>query len=166
MVTGIYPNTIDLSVINAFNFENISLIEAQQLIIQRAKDIQGNLIVNTSWGFRCTNFLSCRSAEEINNEALYWLSLVRIANLENRMLHLTAAGNITEELADSFHAQRASSFAAARLLHEITDYQGIIVPNLTNTLVVESATGSLGETLCQSRISFVDGNIAGIGTDI
>jgi len=172
LVTGIYPNTVKLKVINFWDFTSH---ETKFKIIQAVSKSSTNVILNTSYGDSDDECVSsiCRSDAELNKEALWWIDLVRYPlHLENRFIHLTSAGNIDHPISGTNkNAVKESAFARAKLNQSLTNNLGETVPNLTNTLVVENAVGSspsrgVPEENCQSNGSFVGGDIAGIGTDV
>ena len=173
--TGIFPGTILLDVIDLKNpFIKNDSLTATNALIYSLRASSGKIIVNTSVGYRCGNYNGhCKDLALARKEAASWIEKVRTFNLEQKVLHLTAAGNrVTKPGLDIMDAETASFWNAARLLSGLTDAVGNPVTNLNNTLVVENAMNTPADEYnpvkpqCQWWESFRGGNIAGIGTNV
>jgi len=127
------------------------------------------VVINTSLGFDCRTAVAAAATCNVNNarlEAVKWVSMVRAANFEGSFIHLTAAGNAV--VAGDVDARTGSPFAAAALL-PLTDALGNVVPNLTNTLVVENVVGRAVppyDPQCLNNTSKIGGHVSAVGTDV
>ena len=176
-VTGIYPGTIPLRVADV----KLGLAGAtlDDRILELVESAPGDVVVNTSLGSRCETparvAASCTPAAAAGL-ALRWIERVRGsdpadpgANLENDFVHATSAGNV-EASVGPIGASVNSKWAAAALLSPLVDpVSGLTVPNLSNTLVVESFTATATEPFragCSSPTAETGGTIAAIGSPV
>ncbi len=112
--------------------------------------IPGHVVINTSRGESGT----------LESEATEWIDAVRSHSLEDRVFHVTAAGN---DGTTGGQAVEASPFAAAALNPNLADH-----PPLTNTLVAENVEEADGATAldCLSATSNEGGSVAAPGHQI
>ncbi len=154
----------------------LASLEFQILARVRALVTSGNsrIVLNTSLQFDCSNAqtaaANCTPQNAAKNAKL-WIEKVRRAGLEDRFVHVTAAGNIVFPGAsgDAVKAEYASSFAAAALLEGLTDDHGAPIPPLSNVLVVESvinAPWSPHEPVCLDSTSKRGGTVSAVGHDV
>jgi subtilisin family serine protease len=131
-------------------------------MIAELRNLPGNVVVNTSLGSPCAaSATGCSLADGIVGSQ-HWIEKVRAAGLEDRVLHVSAAGNIRPHLPTHTDARLNSSVNAAALLPMAVD-------NLRNTLVVENAIASptdVARPLCLRNSSKRGGQIAAVGSDI
>lgn len=176
--TGLYPavspDTLKLRVIDFANgltpeqtdFKLIELIKA---------NLGRNIVVNTSYGFKCRNQAQVDSScnlEHAEKEALKWIEKVRDAGVEDKFIHITPAGNIW--IATDTEAKVASRYAAAKLLSGLEDcWLGTFfctpIENIANVLVVENQRHSVNapySPICLNSDSKYGGNISAIGTNV
>jgi hypothetical protein len=190
LATGIYPGTAQVVAIDMHAPASLRSIRTQpgaewamigELITNEVLAQPANVVVNTSIGFDCSTKSKARancSDANARQEALTWIEKVRGRGLENRFVHITAAGN-TEWRGDAewpadTDARFDSPFAAARLIGDLTQPDGTPVPALDKTLVVENliAAGTPPRPVCLNgdlagrNASKVHGDIAAIGTDV
>jgi hypothetical protein len=161
VATGMFPATVPARVIDRRELDSLT---ANNLAIQALKTAPGNAILNTSIGYVCGV-----PDTDVRNSAVSWIEKVRGTGLEDRTLHLTAAGNIRSDCPEVVDAETAMSYAAAALLQGLEDATGAPVPNLTNVLAVENAVNGLGPDhgpICLNATAKYGGHLAGIGTDV
>lgn len=103
--------------------------------------------------------------EDIREHSIYWIKSVREKDLEDRALMVTIAGNVIDSDPLTVVTNATSAYAYASLATDFVDDDGVPVPPLTNTLVVENASQLPNEQAgCVSPGSLqFDGAIAGIG---
>ncbi len=172
--TGIYPGTINLQVVdhpddgspNRFIFAEIM----NKLLITLTRT-PGKLVVNTSIGYVCDGTGgNCIDIAEAREVASLWIEYSQMFGLEDRVLHVTSAGNM--EITGIRDASTNSPFASAALLGGLTNGFGQPLGNLTNTVVVENALNDTVvdtqpvSTKCLYKDSFVGGMVSGIGTNV
>lgn len=183
-VTGMNP---DQTVLKVFDIqlppgtEPSSLEEEIEIVLDMVKPYAGKVVLNTSLGWYCLEPKDgfCNDPEWLIPQAVTWTEKVRAAGIEDRLLHLTGAGN--RKTPPDYALRDAETFwyptAAALLPLQKQNEDGTTedVPNLTNTLAVENAAWqkkhlSTGQShitpYCLSENSFVGGQIAGIGTQV
>ena len=178
-VTGIFPGTlrvraVDLSGVwrRSFSWPRMMNITIMRIKSIRRSDSHANIIVNTSLG----------DTEFLPETARSWMTRVRGysklldvgAGLENHFIHFTAAGNKPPGQDTPIWAIEDSPFAYAALGHMTIN--GIDVPNLTNTLVVENRVNTFhhnSDTLrqrplpgCASKYSCMGGNLSAMGINV
>ncbi len=168
MATGIYPAAVNLRVVDTG--KNNSMAYYENKIIAMAKTLPGNIILNTALGYHCQGVnQTCMPAADAKLWATVWAAKIRTAGLEDRLLHLTAAGNIADNLPAVRDAATASTFAAAHLLTNLQDADGAPVADLDNTVVVENdiaAADPPDHVKCLNETSFTGGDLGGVGTDV
>ncbi len=133
-------------------------------ILQRVGAIAGDVVVSTSVADGCAP-AGC-TVEEIHRDALQWIRRVRESGLEDRFLHVSAAGNIYSNLPNDISAWRGAAVNAAALIPLPGGVQ-----NLTNTIVVENTTASDPADgpiapVCLTATSKRGGHISAVGNDI
>jgi hypothetical protein len=133
-------------------------------LILLAQGMSGNVVINTSVEDGCAR-TRCTDIE-IDRDARQWVRRVRLGGLENRLLHVSAAGNIYANLQSDTNAAMGAAVNAAALKPLTAG-----VPNLTNTLVVENTTASDPADgpvtpVCLTATSKRGGQISAVGNDI
>ena len=133
-------------------------------ILQLVGSLAGDVVVSTSVADGCAP-AGC-TVEEIHREALQWIQRVRGSGLEDRFLHVSAAGNIYTGLPTDISAWRGAAVNAAALIPLPGG-----VANLTNTIVVENTTASDPADgpivpICLTATSKRGGHISAVGNDI
>ncbi|MFN8542793.1 MAG: S8 family serine peptidase [Candidatus Binatia bacterium] len=154
--TGMVPGRTRARVIDMRDPATDFLTEMNRTV-QRLKDGTPHGVLNTSLGGNCGTPLA-----DLEGQATHWIDKVRGAGLEDRVLHVAAAGNIMTGCPGEVAAQSDGRFQAAALLP-------LSVPNLTNMLVIENATNTPGPEFapsCRDASSKFPGHLAGIGTDV
>lgn len=180
--TGMYPGSgTDVLTLSAVDVQwGYSGFDMRQKLMERLEPLRTfhrvGVILNTSMGSTCVSGdKSC-----IEPIALAWLEQVRgptlwptgqsgLESLENRFLHVTAAGNVSAP--GDTDAVLESGWTAARLLSPLNVPEtGNSLANLTNTLVIESRDRSpvlLGGTPgCLRATSKFPGDLAAVGEDV
>ena len=168
-ITGIYPSTIDLSVIDKMRVTDIPT--EMKEIIERLRIIPGKVVVNTSIGYQCDGSGgNCIDLSDARNLARIWIEEVRKFGIEDRALFVTAGGNVEDPPGFDIRDAATSYYTSSGgLLGGLTDASGNPIYNLSNTLVVENGLAwdivddGLTGPLCLSEWSFEGGNIMGIG---
>jgi hypothetical protein len=171
--TGIYPGTIGLGVVDhSDSGDNLIVFpEIMNKLLTLLISTPGEIIVNTSTGYVCDegiNGVDCIDISEARAIASLWVEDVRLYGLENRVLHVTSAGNI--EKTGVRYARTNSPWASAALLEGLTSTSGHPLANLKNTVVVENAVNRTVtdtepvKTKCLYQDSFIGGHVSGIGT--
>ena len=132
--TGMWPGPpLPLRVIDLRN--SLAGSALQDRIVQVIGAMPGDVVLNTSFADGCAP-TGC-TASGIERDARQWIARVRLSGLEDRFLHVSAAGNIYPNLQSDTDATLGSTFnAAAR-----RPLPGG-VSNLRNTIVVENTTSS------------------------
>lgn len=170
LVTGIYPGTVPLRVVEV---QATVRTENQMLLRVIAQQATSPLpvIVNTSVGFSCDNQAraeaNCLNPDHYLAEARAWIEKVRGAgggNLESRFLHVTAAGNA--DWPPDTDARHDSEYLAASL----SSASELGVAPLSNVVAVENrtrvTTQHLARVGCLSSTSKRGGNISAIGDHV
>jgi hypothetical protein len=161
-VTGTWPGG-DL-MLSAVDVEKqIANSTTEDRMIQAVQALSGDVVLSTSLQNSCYSVGCVRS--EVKQDALQWIQRVRGAGVENRLLHVTAGGNVFPGVSDA-DAVYGSTWNAAAL----APLPGGVA-NLTNTVVVENTTSSDPangpvEPLCLTASSKVGGHISAVGNDI
>ena len=161
-VTGMWPGPdVPLRVVDLRL--NLGSSTLQDRLLQTIGALSGDVVVNTSLASPCA-LVGCMTAD-VEGGALKWIQRVRESELEDRFLHVSAAGNIYPNLQTDTAAARGSAVNAAALW----PLPG--VANLTNTIVVENTTasdpaGGPLKPLCLTSTSKRGGHISAIGNDI
>jgi len=160
--TGMVPDTLQVRVVDSLDSSLGGSAAEEDRILRILRAGPGPRILNTSRGFSKT----CgRSATKLNKWAVTWTKAVRMAGLEDRVLHLTSAGNINSSCPTLHDPLRSSEWIVASM-GAMTDASGAPVPNLTNILVVENSANTAAEPYepsCLSKDSYYPGQIGGIG---
>ena len=143
---------------------NVAGSTMEDRILQRVGALSGDVVVSTSVADACAP-AGC-TVEEIHRNALQWIQRVRDSGLEDRFLHVSAAGNIYSNLPNDTSAWRGAAINAATLIPLPGG-----VANLTNTLVVENTTASDPADgpitpICLTATSKRGGTISAVGNDI
>jgi len=172
LVTGMYPGTLDVRVVDLANTNSQS---AANKILNIIKTSPKKVVYNTSLSDPCPQQNKAACIEE---NAHFWLKKMRgMANynagmagvLEEKYLHATAAGNIINNFPADVDAILTSGWTAARLMPGLTNDSGILVPNLSNTLVVENRKNKIlapYKVDCLSDSSKTTGDISAIGEEV
>ena len=155
LLTGAYPARGKLVPIDKID---LSLPATGLKIIETLEKTPGHVVVNTSQGVN-----GGQVDKEMFPQAADWIRNVRQRRLEERVVHVTSAGN------DALSATGNGLWAASALRSDIFDYEtGGVVGPLTNTLAVENVVegedeASLG---CLFPTSNVDGTVAAPGDKV
>ncbi|MHC1743305.1 MAG: S8 family serine peptidase [Syntrophobacteraceae bacterium] len=178
LVTGMNPAPVILRAVDLLG-DLPSDIDYELLTLDRIRELGGpNVVLNTSLAADCTQNGPCTDMDEANRFAVLWVEKVRARGLEDRVLHVTGAGNIKEPFLAARDAVTKGNWNTATLLPEpgLTDEFNNPVPNLTNTLSIENAvTALVAESAlastpfrvkCLSESSFVGGSLSAIGTEV
>ena len=165
-VTGISPLYMSVRAVDTASRRKFDRIFLNN-IIQRANEIvdahaDAVIVLNTSQAVKQCN--------QDRSDGLSWLKKVRNNDLEERVIHVAGAGNISTCDPGDVPAANVSPWNYAAL-NDITTRFGRLYPRLVNTLVVENvqwepAGDSRPQTLCLYPDSITGGTIAGIGTDV
>jgi hypothetical protein len=170
-VTGMFPGPLALRAVDlAPGLGNASLAD---LMLKLIENTPGNVVLNTSLGASCDTIEDaamlctgeqagpCHSNEvSAASRALAWIERVRGSDwpddlthdLEGKFLHATAAGNVGD--LGPLGADVSSEWNGASLLSPLVDPCTLaVVPNLTNTLVVENFMSSADEPFRADCIS-------------
>lgn len=161
-VTGIFPGTLNVRAADFANNSTASRI--RNLTVQRVNDVldvepNARIIVNTS-----LEYTNPPPVSTVNPDARRWINLVRDNDLEDRFIHLTAAGN-----GGSGAQVNVSSRFTYASLGNVTDTDGTAIANLTNILVIENRVNTLTNGLarpapgCASSSSTMGGDLSAIG---
>lgn len=181
--TGIYPETIRLGVVDHTNTVAPNWLvfgEIMNKLLTILTSTPGKVVVNTSIGYICDGTGGdCVDITKARERASIWTEYVRLFSIEDRVLHVTSAGNIVDIPGYSGPAIRDartnSPFASAAMLGGLTNGFGQPMANLTNTVVVENAVNrSIFDppdvqpiiTKCLYKDSFIRGNLSGIGRNV
>jgi Subtilase family len=162
-VTGMWPGPdLPLRVVDLRL--RIAGSTAQDRLLQVIHGTSGDVVVNTSFEDGCAR-AGC-SLPQIQGDALQWIQRVRGSGLEDRFLHVSAAGNIYSDVLTDTQGARGSAFNHAAL----ASLPGGVT-NLSNTIVVEDTTASdpaAGPVvpLCLTATSKRGGHISAVGNDI
>jgi uncharacterized protein (TIGR02145 family) len=181
-VMGMFPDWLMVRAVDLQSSAAGTWPQRTSLIIQRIKNIitsqlNARIVVNTSLNSR-----------EFRNQmpwARAWILKVRGgsrfntvgAGLENKFIHFTSAGNIGYDDAGDIIRWPAkdNSFFNYAVLGDIT-MEGMSIPNLTNTFVVENRVNTAHQDSdtqrqrpipgCANNNSIMGGNLSAIGTDV
>jgi len=162
------PGRIGLSVIDLKRADPLD--GTNRLLLRLHAAAAHTLVVNESLGYECYVEVTCWPEDEVRLWAAWWIQAVRSLGLENRFLHVVAAGNIEPPITSARDARTGATPAAAALLPDLVDASGAALPPLTNTLVAENARAHADPPFdgarCLSNGSFVHGNISAIGSTV
>ena len=179
LVTGMYPYTLNVRVVNTVNWN--SIIINHEIVNLVKASTSGNVLVNTSLG----HFWDLPE-KELENRARSWIRQLRTdslyftgysdnsVSLENKFLHVTSAGNMEEE-DDPFDAALDSDWNMARLgvLTTFEDedlyIKSLPLERLKNTLVIENRKTTSTQPYkpgCLHASSMQLGDLSAIGTDV
>jgi hypothetical protein len=174
-VTGIFPGFLRVNAVDLA--ENNTDARTWRRLVRSIDDVvtaNGNdsrVVVNTSIGF------TDPPRNRMNRLATRYSVAIQFNDLQDNVLHATAAGNTVTNSAGStvrWPATRTSPYTFATLGDISTNLRGVSVdlPELNNILVVENRTVT-GGTLtsppspgCLNASSLFSGNISGIGTAV
>ena len=162
--TGTFPGTIPLRV--ADYQRGLGRAGADILALAHIAAADGHAVLNTSLGCIPED---CGDVAEMSQQARAWIEKVRGADLEDRFVHLTSAGNVESEAPDLTDASTAGHYAAAALLPGLQEADGTPVPNLSNVLVIENVVNTDEAPyapMCLAAGSKYPGNLAAIGTNV
>jgi len=180
-VAGLYPaglavRAVDISLFGGLTLPSPELDDRMLKLISAAPD---RVVLNTSLGTNCKTLedaaMFC-SRESATEHGLSWIERVRGSDwpddlshdLEGKFLHATAASNV--ESIGRLGADVSSRWNAATLIDPLIDPKTLaVVPNLTNTLVVENFRSSSDEPFepdCIAQSSELGGNIGAIGSPV
>lgn len=154
--TGLVPATDRQVVVRAVDLLQLgpaqSWLKALLSVVAAASAGGGNIVVNTSLGsgYTANDDLVCAPSTCVQAAAVNWIKLVRGSgggsSLENRFLHVVAAGNDPHVNAvdGSFlaHAGAQATVLDKRGTFRTTD--DVLLPGLSNTLVVEGRYAAVG----------------------
>ncbi len=178
--TGMYPSSLTITGIDSIHAAEVSsdpshtFNAVEEQIIHDLKSQSGRpIIVNTSIGFPCKTSAEAGkycTEDFAMKEGENWLIEVRDEGLEDSFIHVTAAGNISEDADGFIESMYDSPFAAARFIDKFA-IPPLNTPPLKNILVVENLVhaGSLTdpyEPVCLSNESKFPGDIAAIGHSV
>lgn len=184
-VSGMHPSAFRLQGVDYIVDASSRLTGAQfnNAVVQSIRNADRNVVLNTSLsGWSCDTpalAASFCTPEYASQRAVTWIEKVRGSsalfnvNIENKFLHLTAAGNIHPNTPDATEATLASEYAAAKLFVGL-ETPGVLgpepVPNLGNILVVENVAVSQSpppySLACLNASSKYPGDIAAVGTEV
>jgi subtilisin family serine protease len=167
-VTGMMPETIRLSVIDLKKTDPLDSAIRLLLILQ---GIQGETaIVSTSLGWNCNTEVTCLDQDVVRVRGAWWNQAVRLLGLEDRFLHLTAAGNIEPPVTSVNQARYGWYPGAASLTPDLVDANGVPLAPLNNTLTIENVVAlpdfPYAGPKCLNKGSFRGGHLGGIGTGV
>ena len=156
LVTGVLPFRARLA---ALDVSAVGIKATSDAIINELDRFGGHAVVNTSLALTNPDGFTAAS------RGFEWISEVRAPrNLEQRVVHATAAGN------DAIEARMESPWAAAALSSNFNDANGqpVTLPPLTNTLAVENVLEGVGsgDLTCLKPTSSINGSIAAPGTQV
>ncbi len=170
-VTGIFPERLkvraeDLQYVHNRTWSSILLNFYDRIRTIKEINSDAHIVINTSQSGRYRN----------NDFAVWWTKLIRYLGAEDQVIHVTSAGNIkydnTSGLPIRWNAGDNSPSAYAAL-GAMTETNGTVIPNLTNTLVVENRVNTLLEAGisrpkpgCVNDNSIMGGNLSAIGTSV
>jgi outer membrane protein assembly factor BamB len=169
-VTGMYP--ADIGAVDLRVIDGLGVDKTENEIIQLVKSTSKRVVVNTSLGTcgcdACSRFsqeLGARSwMRKVRGDWLYWTGTTGPESLENKFLHLTAAGNIN--VATDTDASLTSYWAVAHLLQMQLIPLLVDLEPLNNTLVIENSINSASppyRVSCLSSTSKSGGDLSAIG---
>ncbi len=167
-VTGMMPRPVRLSVLD---LKDGDPLDSDIRLLQRASSLAAveTVVINTSLGYKCTVSVTCVALDSVLYWGADWAIKVRAAGLENRVLHLTAAGNIVPPALDAQDAQYGWYASSAALRQDLLDSDGAVIARLNNTLAIENvfldSSVPFGNP-CLSAISFHGGHLAGVGSQV
>ncbi len=180
-VTGMFPGPLPLRAVDIAGGPGGGVLpdaDLDILMLQRVEGAPGNVVLNTSLGTQCETLedamIYC-SRDAAFKSGVLWTELVRGSDwpddvthdLEGKFLHATSAGNVPAAVGP-LGADVSSNYNAASLIF-VDPLTHMVVPTLTNTLVVENFTASADEPFrddCIASSSEQGGTIAAIGTDV
>jgi len=168
-IVGMYPTPIvPLRAVDVTGGNTWEAIEDKSLRL--IKNSNRNAVFNTSLQYVCNNadlVLANCNAATAEEGGWIWAAKVRTLHLEESFLHVAAGGNV--EVAGDTYAPWASPFNAAALLPGIRNWDGSIMSNLTNTIVVENLVAENKPPytpVCMNLSSKRPGDLSAIGTDV
>lgn len=170
LVTGMYPATIDVRVVDG---SKLNVPASETRIANIIKGSGRKVVVNTSLHSGCPRPPQAACVDPL---VYSWLRRIRgdsgyergvKSEFEKSYIHLTSAGNFRTRELDSRSASVNSQYAAAKLKPGY-DFSTIPIPNVTNTLVVENRVNGAAPFApgCLSPSSKFSGEISAIGDTI
>ncbi|MFL5822612.1 MAG: S8 family serine peptidase [Solirubrobacteraceae bacterium] len=156
LVTGVLPFRARLAALDVLD---VGIKATSDALINELGRVSGHAVVNTSLALDPPDGFTAAS------RGFEWISDVRAAgNLEQRVVHATAAGNDAREASDE------SPWTAAALSTQFNDAHGrpVTLSPLTNTMVVENAVEGVDSAslTCLNPTSSIHGSIAAPGTHV
>jgi hypothetical protein len=133
----------------------------QDRLVNLIRNVPGNVVLSTSIGDGCAQTTGC-SFIDASDSGEAWVEKIRAFNLDSRVVHASAGGNIRPHLPAHTDARLNSGFNAAALL-------AMSSGSLRNTLVVEDAIASptdVARPMCLNNSSKRRGQISAVGTDV
>ena len=169
LVTGMMPRPVRLSVIDLKKHDPL---DGENRLLQRAESLNSGerIVVSTSLnGGVCNTSITCFPLDHLLVQGAWWAIKVQTLALDERILHLTSAGNIKDPFPDVDDAQFNSAYGTAALRQDLVDFDGAAIARLTNTLAIENV--ALEPSIpfgnpCLSAGSFHGGHLAGVGADV
>jgi hypothetical protein len=176
-VTGMFPGSLPLRVADLE--QGLGGATLDDRMLELVENTPGHAVLNTSLGNPCdtpAEAAATCNVEDATADALLWIERVRGSdpanpafNLEGKFVHATAASNVAPSVGP-VGADVSSPWNAATLLSPLVDPVSFeVVPNLTNTLVVENFTSTSSEPFqpnCIAPSSEQGGTIAAIGSPV
>ncbi len=167
-VTGVFPDKLRVRAVDRWQGSNTSLPHMAKSILKRIrwivkKDLDANIVINTSLNSRKY------STQQQNIYARTWTKLIRHFGLEDRVLHITSAGNVAGNVTWDARDNSIFSYAA---LGNMTDAHGAVVSNLSNIIVVENRVNTAATDSarprpgCVANHSIMGGTLSAIGTSV
>jgi len=174
LVTGIFPGQPNLNIID--RSRPISLYDLEVLALLTAGSMGGTVVMNTSLGLTCSDTTTtgtCNEPIKAMETAIAWADMVRAADMETHIFHAAAANNRGDPRPDVRDAETDLPFSAAATMVGMATADGVPVPSLSNTVVVESLWGTGGHPRrirCLDEDSFVastsGSTLSAIGIDV
>ena len=168
-ITGLYPDTLDVSVIDVATGVSMNMMEWG--LVDRVKQFPGRrIVVNTSIAYPCLDADSVAqycNGTHARERALAWIDKIRGGGLEGRFLHVAAVGNV--KVAGDRDATIASTFTAAQRMTNLRRQDGTPMAPLGNVLAVENLAASDQppyRPVCLNGLSKRPGDLGAIGTDV
>lgn len=176
LVTGMYPATVDLRVVDtmvnnspAWEDKIMRIITAAPAKVVVSTSLNGHCIrsVDGSTELPCIKRQTARWLEKQRGTIRYHLG-ERQPLVEDKFLHLTSAGNLRPAPEpDNRIAELNSQFAAASQMTGLRTFLGVSVPNTNNALVIENRRNSTHlvgiSPGCEAASSKLGGDLSGIG---
>lgn len=177
LVTGIYPDTLDLRVVD-FDLDNIDIFTAFELneILVLAMRFhveqkpQQKIVLNTSSSMNCSVDL-----DDCKDTARAWVEMVKgnspfgpALDLESKFIHIVPAGNIEND-PSAVNALLDNEYALASVQYQAATNEILTDEPLANIILVENRLNTLGfdeappKPGCLMDSSKYNGDISAIG---